>query len=489
MKPDQIFHLIQNLTKDERLGFSKYMYGKKKSYTFIIYNRFLKASVLTDDSLEKIKGREFSDSSMFYIYREKVSVAVIESLVQSKKLAFPTVQFIKEAFVRGMSELAFNRLCLEIKRLENQEEYESLDVIHSLIENLRGNYSITVCLPDSLLSVNEVRTRVIRNRTLKSSLESTKGVLSKPDDEIQRLVDSIRFVARREYQSKANQILAAKLNRNIEFLKNNPESAFAWGEKVVQLMKKNLPDYSLSVIAKELRVIAMNAAFLNEREVATRYCMEIAMLNVSNKHEHNEVVKSLVKIKTAIAIRLVDPEIAGQSLLELEKNSDIFSNPNLKAKLLHTIGLTYFASGDFENADECFRKVRIIVLRSEKLLQWEPQLLMAISRLEGLKGDDIDDLLRSAQRFADQNTLHYPHLAIDIIRKAYNQPAADHRLIYSDGLKKINKLLSIPDEEKVSRTIQLENWIAGKVQRIPQKQIMLRRNEETKTVVVLDDFA
>lgn len=489
MKLNNFFSLVHNLSEKEHEEFSKFMYGKKKSHTFLLYTRILKSKDLSDDSVKRIKGKEFKDPSKFCIYRDKVMDAILTFIVQSKEPVFPIITRIKEAFIRGADEYGEETLFDEVAKLENEEDYTAIQVFYALIEDLQTNHGVKIQIPGGLIKPIEIKTRIIRSQILNGAIEATRKAPGLPENELQNLLSSIKNVANRKYESKGNQRLGLILQRNIAFLKSDYAAAFRLGEAVLNSLEGEQYGSSVYSIVKELRLLAINAAYLNFRDRSTAYCMRLSRMESIVDSENEFLIKTRIKVKAAIAYKLIDLPLAQECLDELNHTIMLFHNARHIANRYHTIGLAFFFGGSYTRASECFRIVRKSLPKGSKFLKWEPQLLIAICAYEAGESRKIDDLLRSAKRGATSSGMQYPLRAIDLFQRIFDSPTSDHRLLYHRGLTILKELLLIQDEKRISLAIQFEYWIEAKMREVSMKKIIEEQSQRESIAIMLEFFA
>ncbi|MEM1000102.1 MAG: hypothetical protein AAGN35_23810 [Bacteroidota bacterium] len=488
MKPEIFFWLVHDLTEEERYNYSKFMKGRKKTLTYNLYQRVIQncADSFSKQLLKKIKGRKFKDAAMFCIYRDNVTESILMSIVQSQNPTFPVVTLIKEAAVRGAIGYAEKIFAQEVKTLEKHEDYPGLLIFHHLADRLQSEYDISLQQPENGLKIAEIRRRADLHQKLDAGLELTRKMAL---ERIEQEIELVSNLANQTYQSRINQDLALRLNRNLAFLQEDFSRAFALGETLVRRLIEWNDRYPVLQIASALRFNALGAAYLNERDLAQRYCLQLSALQPQLNSERNVLLKSIIKVNTAVCLRTVDHSFLLKTWHLLQSSESVFNSALVVAKLYHSLGLCFLKSQNYLNAIQCFERVRTMQSKIGLALQWECRLMLAVSHFESGNLGAIEGLLRSSYRQARLTKLRYPKLACQAFRDFYAALESDQRFILQRYIDRLEEVLSDRDERHASRTVQFENWLEAKLHRIPLAEIITRKQDEDKNLKNFFQFA
>lgn len=464
------------------------MQGKKKTLTYLLYRRVLAHDTFSETVLDKIKGKKFKDPGMWYIYRDNVIKAVLASIAANKETTFPRLQLIEEAFTRGAEDYGQRILTETMFAFQEAGNYSALTIIHRLLVRLESEYDLKVNLPPNLLTADQVMIRKENQDLLQESLKKSRRAVELPENAKTLVLNSLQSIIKTSYSSEVNQNLSLSLRRNLAFLKRDYSSAFHLGELLIARMKASPLKYSTSRIAKELRLITVNAAFLNMPDVAARYCMELSLLKPQLELERKALATSLIKVTCAVAFQLVNLELASQGLASLRANAHLIENPKHLAMRYQTLGLTYFSGDDFNNAIICFQMVQRFRKRAQTVLQWEPQLLIAICLFEKGEVNKVDDLIRSADRAAKKQANRYSKASVAAFSQFYNAVEADRMSQLRLHYGRLLKILTEPDEIHASLTIKIEDWIKAKYSNTSLKQYLLEKRQRNPKEITLSNF-
>ena len=130
MTAENLYNLVQGLSREQKTRFTRYTKGARKSLDLVLYERLLAAKSFDEKSAAKIRGKEFRNATQYYLYRCKLAERIIQSLVMYEQDRFDPAEFIRKAVQLDAVELAEKVWVEELTAAQTIEDYPKMVFLH-----------------------------------------------------------------------------------------------------------------------------------------------------------------------------------------------------------------------------------------------------------------------------------------------------------------------------------------------------------------------
>lgn len=468
----KLYSLIHRLSAEQRTQFKRYTKGRINDLTIELYSRILKAETSAKGSEKKIQNPNFLNPKTYNHHRKKLAEWIIMSLVRYDNSGGFSKELVKEAFLYEADKFANELVENEIAKLYQEEDYSDLYNLLNFLLELHLHYQINIAkidIENDLQYVNgEIQDHTNLNSFIAELRSAALGAAASRKLTASRILQEMKD----SYNSRRNSDLAIKVKMNCLYLLEDFNQAFRYGEEFIGRLDAWPSKYPASYRARQLRFFIMNAVLLNKRDMAVNYGFRLNQLESSKPLESLQITRSKIIASVAIAAYFSDCEFADDICKVLEEHSSVFDDPKTPCIAYYNLGMAYSFSGKFKEAVSCFERSRSLRKKRFAILDWEPQVMLAIAHYKLGNVELIGYLMRSAIRAAKDLNEQYPKIATSLVKNVLLNDAPGKKMIGNGGIGRIKSLYSDVEEKHASRFFQIEYWLEADLRSVPVKEVL-----------------
>jgi hypothetical protein len=459
---NKLFHLVHFFAADHVDTFGVFMKGKKKQRSWLLYTRILEQAVCNKRTEKSVRGKEFKTSSGYNIYRNRLANLILECLVKSKTDVANSITFIRTTYLWDMEDIGYKVLVPKMHESWENEALTDLQACFDLMEDLKNYHSISIELPETVVSREDFFQIRDNNRHLMRQINRNRAAFKLPDAEK-------KLEARMNLGSlpptdvtTLNKTLRLKVLTGIALLNSQYHRSFRLGEALVARIESMPHKFPKIFLAKEIQMLALQAAQLNLRGKAVHYTMRLSLLQAENLYEEAEIRVYSIKVGVFIATQFQSEGLTDMVLNQLKGNQRLFQAGSQR-KLFFTLALAFYLDENWSKSISCITSLHSIKASKNNDLSWEPLLVLAICQCEANNPDYAESIFQSSLQQARQSGLEYPIAAIKSIKRFYHAVHAERKVILEKDIAMIRTILLNPDEKRAALTYSAEHLLVSKL--------------------------
>jgi hypothetical protein len=470
----KLYHLVHFLSADQISAFGLYMKGKKKTRAWLLFTRILNQSDCDKKSEKSMRGKEFRVSSAYNFYRNQLVNLFIESLVASKTKAADDIAFIRETYLWDMQDVGYKVLVAKMLEFWENEALVELQACFDFVEDLQNYHSITIELPETVITREEFTQIRDNNRMLMRQIDRFRAAFKLPDAEKKIEARLILGSLPASDVTILNKTLRLKVLRGVAFLNGQYRRSFRLGEALaerIEFMPHKFPNIFL---AKEIQLLALQSVQLDLRDKAVHYTMRLSLLEAGNLYEEAEIRAYSIKVGNYVAERYENEELTEVALMQLRENQNLFEK-DMQRRLFFTLALAYYYNRKWSQAISCITSLHQVP--DSNLFTWEPLLLMAICQSEANSPDYAESIFQSSLHQAQKSDLEYPVAAIRSVRRYYHAIPAERKAILEKDIAMIRAMLLNPDEKRASLAYSVDYFLNSRLTGKSIRELIAEENK------------
>lgn len=468
----KLYSLIHRLTAEQRTQFKRYAKDRINDLTFELYRRILKTDSANRESEKNIQNPGFLNPKTYNHHRKKLSEWIIMSLVRFDSNGGFSKELVKEAFLYEADRFANELIENEIAKLHEEEDYSSLYGLLSFLSELQHHYDIKITKIELAKDLDFVERELREYAALNSFIADLRTAAHGTAQARKLTASRILEEMNDSYNSRQCSNLAIKVRMNCAYLLEDFNKAFRYGEEFIGRLASWPSKYPPSYRARQLRFFIMNAILLNQRDIAMKYGLRLNRIESAKPLEWNQIIRSKIIASVAIAAYFSECDFADNICIVLEENCDVFEDPKIPCIAYYNLGMAYSFSGQFKKAVTCFERSRSLRKKKFAILDWEPQVMLAIAHYNLGNVELIGYLMRSAIRAAKDLKHEYPKIATSLVKNVLLNDAPGKQMTGNGGIGRIKSLYSDAEEKHASRFFQIEFWLEADLRSVPVKDVL-----------------
>jgi tetratricopeptide (TPR) repeat protein len=466
MKIDELYIVVHGLSVQQKSNFSRFTNGKEGNLPIKLYERILRQTEFSPESLKKIREGEFYDSNKFRNNRNLLIDLIIKSIAHYEFKSLPVSSYVYGAIQIGVFEKAESIIFDEMRRIQKLDDLSELVRLHDFVQELELYHGLQIHRPTDIVSYEDAIDGQKHRRELIIAIKELKRAIKLGEYEREVVVDSVIGIVEKQSFSQINQCLSLLAKVRFAYLKKEFQNAINFGKTLVFKMKSKLDLFPIKMIVNEIELVATLAILTEDRSLAVQYSLELSALSSQFDDFAHETKKRSIRLGATVAAGFHEKSLASVCLQDLRSNNHFLDTKSLIISYFN-IGRCFFFHEDFANVIECMVKVRNHLKKEFNNLTWEPQAMLAIAYFEIGDYDQSDSFLRSASRYASKNAKRYPNEAIVRIKRYLSQEPNGSPAFTEKDLVIFKRILSDPEEKRESNNFPIQIWIEAQIRRIP----------------------
>lgn len=477
MHLEKVYRLVHNLTKQDKTNFSAFCKGKRSTQAYKLYAILRKFNTYDERVSRELAKADFSDSSTFAKTKVKLAKLIIASLASYRFEQVPFRSFVLCSFLYDFPEIGNAAINDKLRDLRAKHDYAELIALLHWIEELKVLYSFTISLFEEFQAKEEFEHFLAEKTMLHSYIGQIRASRSKGKIERQELSNDILQRTGELEKADTFPILKHKIHMNLAFLRGDLFEAFSVGEQLTELLISNRDKQPTSLIVRELRMIALNAMYLNDPSTALKYIFRIGSLTTQFPFEERLIKISKVTISASFARKFCKIDVAKSCLAELESIREPDQFPGYD-KVFWSTAMTFFYCQSFDIATRLFETA----VKLTPAYRWQAHLAIAIILIESDPSSEVDNRLRRAENHAkDLGDTLFPFVAIRAVKNYWRSPLDETHSALNEGLESVLQLLQDEKEKRVSYDFPIQIWIQSKLLSTSLKEQVLEASDNSST--------
>ena len=415
MEEARLHQLVQSLTKEQKKNFTRYLGGKvrsrgtSRSKELRLYELMDQHAELDAAFARDLAKLGFSTTQSYYQARAQLGDRIIQSLAAyaSKSEKVPLAEFIRQAVLMDVVELATRAIRDRVKEWLAEEDFYSIRYIHDFCRLIKRNFRVVVPLPDLMPGREELEEWILEIEGLEEMLERGKGAWKEGDE-------TRRFMGRRLLGevggvvgfSGTARIIKEKIRLMASCLLNDLEAGNRYQERIVEERNRIPMVNVISVIEDAANLGAVSMLTGNMDGVIKSN----ALLEEAKPKLPLEVWRLEFHVISNLAsLGLVFGEMgyAEEGLIRLLTSLELFPESR-QIQVFILLASAFAYANDWESTLVCADRLKGYRSLDKVGISWEPNFLYFVAHTAKGNMELAESLFRSSLRMAKTTGAKYP---------------------------------------------------------------------------------